>query len=553
MTKHIQTRNSTAAANRFNLKRLLRTAVTASVVTSCFSIASAQTDLALPPLPSDTSGWSLPVSQESATQPTTSPPATPATSLGSRSAAQRVSKLLGLKKSGGLVANQFAAASVSALPMATTPTLDLPAFPSTAARNGSPAQLTSNAPEICRSSGSKSQVVCEDNVVLASAQELPKPPQLSPNNDASSLVPPSLPTSVQLPKFTSAQATSAQATFTDSSTSEEESADDSLSESLIDIEIPLIAPAPVAQAKQRLPALVKRPPAMQLHIGGEANRKVTMAAQMQHVAPTPVGAVENNKTKFSLSDSSSPENQPVVQAISRSSGLLAAAVEPTRPLSSPTNSNPMNVRIEGEPGFAKAINASPSLTTNKPISASPTPSTIATKSPSVGNSSRNATHKSVSDNTPDPIPAIGERLEVDLHEATNVETSNPISGLSIEHPELCQVLKSGERTISLVGLKAGQTRVALFTSDAAGDRKIEIRDVVIAGTETRQADMKSMAVDIGRSVHNMYPKSRIEVIAEAEGLTVQGYASTEDEAKKIISLVRRTSLQPVVDRLATYK
>lgn len=148
---------------------------------------------------------------------------------------------------------------------------------------------------------------------------------------------------------------------------------------------------------------------------------------------------------------------------------------------------------------------------------------------------------------------MGDRLEVDLHESTNVETAQVISGLSVEHPELCQVLKSGERSLSFVGLKAGQTRVALFTTDASGERKIEIREVVIAGSENRLDDMKSLATEIGRSVHSMYPHSQIEVIAEADGLTVQGYAGTEEEAKKIIGLVRRTSLQPVVDRLATYK
>jgi Flp pilus assembly secretin CpaC len=148
---------------------------------------------------------------------------------------------------------------------------------------------------------------------------------------------------------------------------------------------------------------------------------------------------------------------------------------------------------------------------------------------------------------------MGQRLDVGLHESTNVETAQAISGLSVEHPEFCQVLKSGERSVSFVGLKAGQTRVALFTTDVSGERKIEIREVVIAGTENRQADMKSLATQIGRSVHSMYPNSHIEVIAEAEGLTVQGYAGSEEEAKKIIGLVRRTSLQPVVDRLATYK
>jgi Flp pilus assembly secretin CpaC len=202
----------------------------------------------------------------------------------------------------------------------------------------------------------------------------------------------------------------------------------------------------------------------------------------------------------------------------------------------------MNVKIEGEPMVAQAVRPNPSFDApamRQKLSSDPT--------------SRKPAHKSMSDKGTDRAPAVGERLEVGLHESANVETVQPISGLSVEHPELCQVLKSGERSVSFVGLKAGQTRVALFTTNTSGERKIEIRDVVVAGAESRQADMKSLATEIGRSVRSMYPKSRIEVIAEAEGLTVQGYAGSEEEARKIIGLVRRTSLQPVVDRLATYK
>ena len=76
----------------------------------------------------------------------------------------------------------------------------------------------------------------------------------------------------------SAQETSTTLTFSDSDSSadsesqsllvppaliSEESAEE---ESLIDIEIPQAAPE--ATPAQRLPELVKRPPAMQLHIGG---------------------------------------------------------------------------------------------------------------------------------------------------------------------------------------------------------------------------------------------------------------------------------------------
>ncbi len=498
MTKHIQTRSSTATTGRNKLRQLLRSTVTAGLVVGMSAIASAQTvtqtESVLPAFPFEPSSLSLPVSQDAAFLPHTT-----AVSTSKKTTSHRASVLLGLKK---------CSSSHTHAP-ASTPSTALPSFPST-------------APSLYSSSGRSSTVASTETVVLASAQESPSEHALAESSDKQHLVPP---------------------TFASDESAEEES--------LIDIEIPMTAPAPVAQSGSRLPELVKRPPAMQLHIGTVSDRTTnsiyTASAEQSERKTQQVYAPELAQANFSLSDSDE-QLQPVMP-ITELQPALSIAVQP---MLSESTSSVMNVQIEGEPSSGQAL--SRAMAPKMPSKNPPTTAPASVPSAPTESSSRiAATLKSVSDKVAEQIPAVGERLEVGLHEATNVETSQPISGLSVEHPELCQVLKSGERMVSLVGLKAGQTRVALFTTDETGERKIEIREVMIAGTESRQADMKSMAIDIGRTVHNMYPKSRIEVIAEDEGLTVQGYASTEDEAKKIISLVRRTSLQPVVDRLATYK
>ncbi len=450
---------------------------------------------------------------------------------------RRFVKILGFKK---VVQVESKAASVA-----------LPPFPSTAPIAAS----ATTEPTIACSSGLKCETspaksmkfdsAVGQTVVLASAQETASDETISTQAEEESSV-------------------------------TDESLVDSLSseESLIDIEIPAPLAVPATAPAQRLPEIVKRPPAMQLHIGGSSK-------------PTAASVSANQDTTFSLSDSEGSHSVSIADHKGIHSPVVALP------------SNPMKIQIEGEPGTGQAIpKATSALTTDistvastnsdsdfgepasraavtgvpvvsAPVTSAPvnsllgpTPSSVASQTqttkerkstPSLAASSRVAGQKSVANKVTENAPVIGEQLDVGLHEATNVETVQPISGLSIEHPELCQVLKSGERTLSLVGLKPGKTRVALFTTNEAGERKIEIREVVIAGTESRQTDIKTMAAEISNTVHSMYPNSRIEIIAEAEGLTVQGYAGSEDEAKKIIGLVRRTSLQPVVDRLATYK
>ncbi len=481
MFKHQKSSNANFAAQRISVRLLLRSAIAGSIVAGFVCPAAAQSGLVLPSFPDESAVSLLPVSQA-----TTFPVALAESIPAYPSTAKRVAILLGFKKQ-----SPTPALSQS------VPALAIPAFPST-----SPMQLTtqfvpeqasstSHTPTIFRSTSGKVRSLpveyASNPTVLASADE-------------------SLP-EVDVPAIVTVQTALAM------DEPIEESLNGLSSETLTDVEIPH---TPVQEVQQRLPELVRRSPAMQLHFGGNLPSSSTLADSEK---------TESTSNKFSLSDSS--EIAVDESKVQKPSPRI------------------MNVRIEGEPVPVQDRS-------DRPIVPSATATSIQKKA-SFDLSSSVAGHKALSDKSNDLPPAIGPRLEVDLHESVNVETTQPISGLSVEHPDLCQVLKSGERSVSFVGLKAGQTRVALFTTNASGERKIEIREVVIAGAESRQADMKSLAVEMGKSVRRMYPNSRIEVIAESEALTVQGYASSEAEAKKIIGLVRRTSLQPVVDRLATYK
>ncbi len=530
MTKQFQTNNSSYAAKRYSLRQLLRSAIAAGVVAGFVGSASAQEGLVLPMFPSDEAATLLPVSQDAVL-----PMALPGASPTAVPVATRVGMLLGLKKR-----------PTEAVQTQSNSTQALPAFPSTAsfsaAQQGEPLQLSApqaHAPSISLSTGANSMgtrlQLSDAHVVPAGADEA-----LSPETNESSLI-------VQEEIVQEETASESLVDALSEVLVDGQLVPDSGDESLTDIAIPpaLTPPSPVT--KQRQPELVKRPPVMQLHIGGGAT------ASMSSSESTNASATVSS---FSLSDEAErPTSKPASQLTEQ-----------------PAAPKILNVKIEGEPAIAQVVARTPVVQESplvpqvvepelvSPLTKSKTPTdkvpeTVPTEAASVAKSpvERPAVGKTVAERLNDRSAVMGERLDVGLHECTNVDTTNPISGLSVEHPELCQVLKSSERSVSLVGLKPGQTRVALFTTNASGERKIEIREVTIAGAENRQADMKSLATEIGRSIHRMYPNSHIEVIAEAEGLTVQGYAGSEDEAKKIIGLVRRTSLQPVVDRLATYK
>lgn len=63
--------------------------------------------------------------------------------------------------------------------------------------------------------------------------------------------------------------------------------------------------------------------------------------------------------------------------------------------------------------------------------------------------------------------------------------------------------------------------------------------------------LAGLAKDISRSVAKMVPHSDVEIVAYTDYLLVHGFTPYESNAKKILALVRKTSLVPVVDQLKT--
>ncbi len=148
-----------------------------------------------------------------------------------------------------------------------------------------------------------------------------------------------------------------------------------------------------------------------------------------------------------------------------------------------------------------------------------------------------------------PTPSFGRRVDLVAGEAQAILTDASILKFSVEHPEHCQIVKNGDRSASVIGIKPGKTRIAFFYDQ----NKVEIREVVITGPVDLHPQRSQMAMEMTRAVAAMYPSASVEVVTDDEGLVVQGFAESENEAKKIIRMVRQSSLLPVVDRLSTHK
>ena len=138
-----------------------------------------------------------------------------------------------------------------------------------------------------------------------------------------------------------------------------------------------------------------------------------------------------------------------------------------------------------------------------------------------------------------------------LQESATLSTEYSIAELSVEHPQICQLLKTSERSISVNGMRPGTTRIALISYHAQGERPVDVREVSVGETAPTEVDLPELVKEISQSVKQMFPKSDVQITAYQDYVMVQGYTNYESDAKKILALVRKTSLFPVVDQLTT--
>jgi hypothetical protein len=354
-----------------------------------------------------------------------------------------------------------------------------------------------------------------------------------------------------------------------------------LSESLIDVAVPLTMandPAP-EKIVGKAPELYKPRAAMQLDIG---KMKLSDLASdnepvMEKFADAPT---ESEVPHFTFNDSQTPQRGGQTSR----KGSTAVKVPPenqlAQPMVKPVASDVIDAPlISKSPLVATEVVATPEISLIDAIQVKPTrPTTIKPVSPlsalpkspqSIRDSVVTASTLADSKNPSVPDTRVEEdkfaaarsegsaevsqRYHVGLNEAVNIESLHLVDNVSIEHPEVCQLLKGRDRDVTIVGMRSGKTRVAVFTTNRIGERKMEMYEVTVGNTMNQPGDSRDLAAEVTRTLRQMFPRSHVEVIADSNGLAVQGAASSEDEAKKIISLVRKTSLLPVSDRVTSYK
>jgi hypothetical protein len=142
-------------------------------------------------------------------------------------------------------------------------------------------------------------------------------------------------------------------------------------------------------------------------------------------------------------------------------------------------------------------------------------------------------------------------VNIAVKKAVNLKTEKVLLGVSAERGEICQIIQTSDRGYTVIGLDEGATRIALI-SELNGERHIEIQQVNVSSTAAAGSDLSSIAENIGQSIQQLYPSSTVRITARDQKLIVQGKVDSEQTARKVLGLVRKAALVPVVDELKTY-
>lgn len=145
----------------------------------------------------------------------------------------------------------------------------------------------------------------------------------------------------------------------------------------------------------------------------------------------------------------------------------------------------------------------------------------------------------------------GKEFKLAVKDSVAVQSIETIQTLSVEHEDVCQVIKSGPKSFTVVGLQDGETRVAVI-SEVDGQRKVQVHHVVVGTPKsTTTTNPAALASEVSQTVAQLYPRSRVRITPRGTQLVVSGSVDSEDTAKKILSFVRKTTLNPVIDELQT--
>ncbi|HIM31251.1 MAG TPA: hypothetical protein EYG57_17100 [Planctomycetes bacterium] len=137
------------------------------------------------------------------------------------------------------------------------------------------------------------------------------------------------------------------------------------------------------------------------------------------------------------------------------------------------------------------------------------------------------------------------RLQLQVNQSGLLRLPNDVEKVTVIKKELCNVILFENRQVSIIAKKAGTTHMMLTMKGEVGTTNYLI-SITPQKVASQQADSYSK---LEQAIHQMFPAAVVTIGEERGRITVTGEVDSNDEAFKILALVRQVHLVPVIDRL----
>jgi hypothetical protein len=137
------------------------------------------------------------------------------------------------------------------------------------------------------------------------------------------------------------------------------------------------------------------------------------------------------------------------------------------------------------------------------------------------------------------------QMEVTLRQASHLHTNYEVTRIQVLDPAICEVVQFSAHELAFIGKRPGSTHVRLWFKDQghATNYRITVRASELTN------ELEPPLEKLQTLLSEMFPDAQIEIFSQGERIVVRGTATSNDEALKIVSLVRKLRLVPVVDQI----
>ncbi len=120
---------------------------------------------------------------------------------------------------------------------------------------------------------------------------------------------------------------------------------------------------------------------------------------------------------------------------------------------------------------------------------------------------------------------------------------------------ICKIVESGSNQLKLIGTSEGVTTLIVIAESESADHKSMRRAFEIHVSEAPQSRGDSLVETcalLNRSIRETFPACEVIVLEQGNELMVAGRCDSQESAKKILRMVRKTCLVPVKDELVVH-